>query len=116
MGRGGGRGEIPDSVVVVYGYGEGSESDSLPPERNGDDSPLIGMQILDRPERGARGPRSQSVGGTGERDGLEAQEDRERDVIYKEGRLGVEWEGQEGGGGGNWKPCGDGWKYTEGMG
>ena len=42
VGRGAGRGETPNSGVFVYVYGDDSELQSLPPDQNGDDAPLIG--------------------------------------------------------------------------
>ena len=52
VGRGGGRGEIPDSGGNVYGDGDDSEQYSLLTDRNGDDTTLIGTQITDQTERG----------------------------------------------------------------
>ena len=45
--------ETPNSVVVLYGDRENSESYPLPPNRNGNNAPLIGMQTPDQPERSA---------------------------------------------------------------
>ena len=65
VGRGGGKGETSNSCVVAFGYGDDSESYSLPPDWNGENAPLIGMQTSDQPERGAQEPRSRHAGGTG---------------------------------------------------
>ena len=73
VGRCGRRGETPDSGGGVYGHKDDGESYYLPPNQNGDDVPLIGMQTPHRPERGAREPRLRCAGGTGGRDGAGAQ-------------------------------------------
>ena len=43
-GEGSGRGETPNSGVVIYGDKDDIELYSLPPNQNGEDAPLIGMQ------------------------------------------------------------------------
>ena len=53
------------SGVIVYGDGDDSELYCLPPDWNGDNAPLIGIQTPDQPERGSQEPRLWRAEGTG---------------------------------------------------
>ena len=89
MGRGGGKGEIPDYGGGVYGDRDIDESYSLPPSRNGGDVLLIKTENLDQPEHGSQEPRWRRAGGTGGKDVAGDQKDRYEDFREIGGRGGV---------------------------